>query len=394
MSYIPITPFGRSMSVELIEHHRSTTKAMPETGVNKYEILRKLTSARAKFGLSDRALNVLQALLSFHPETELNANGKPLTVFPSNASICERLNGMACSTMRRHLAVLVDTGLIVRRDSPNGKRYVKRYSGAPQAFGFDLTPLVTRLDEISELARDAREVIEEMDRLKRSVSLMRRDLAGLAELGADMHPERAIWDAFSDAALLAARLMRRKLSLAELNTLKGELASHLAEAKAAFQIEDTTKTSTSDVQNEQHYLNSNKDICRLNETAKKPAEHLARKTKCYEIEKDQSNVPIQIVRALCREIWNYTNTSLTHWAQLVEAAQKVGPMMGLHKSVWDETVDAMGQVEAAIVVACMLDRFAEIEIPNGYLKALSRKARAGRFSSGPMVMALARKEVA
>ncbi len=56
--------------------------------------------------------------------------------------------GMPASTLRRHLAVLVDAGLIVRRDSPNGKRYArKNRAGAIElAFGFDLSPLVVRSD--------------------------------------------------------------------------------------------------------------------------------------------------------------------------------------------------------------------------------------------------------
>jgi len=46
--------------------------------------------------------------------------------------------------------------LIIRRDSPNGKRYARK-SGAGEielAFGFDLSPLVVRSEEFEHLAAD------------------------------------------------------------------------------------------------------------------------------------------------------------------------------------------------------------------------------------------------
>ena len=131
----------------------STNPASSPIGVDKWEALRALGVARKRYGLSDRELSVLQALISFHPGRTLDPRGGPLVVYPSNRTICERLNGMPCSTMRRHLARLVAVGLIIRRDSPNGKRYSRRYAGEKIAFGFDLTPLAARFQEFSDAAR-------------------------------------------------------------------------------------------------------------------------------------------------------------------------------------------------------------------------------------------------
>ncbi len=65
---------------------------------------------------------------------------------------------MAPATMWRHLAVLVDGGLIVRRDSPNGKRYTRKGSAGELelALGFDLSPLFVRAEEFEALAEDVR----------------------------------------------------------------------------------------------------------------------------------------------------------------------------------------------------------------------------------------------
>ena len=96
---------------------------------------------RPAIGVSERALAVLDALLSFHPETALSGEG--LIVFPSNQQLALRAHGMPPATLRRHLAALVDCGLIIRRDSPNGKRFARKGQGGAieMAFGFDLSPL-------------------------------------------------------------------------------------------------------------------------------------------------------------------------------------------------------------------------------------------------------------
>ncbi|MGZ2845964.1 plasmid replication protein RepC, partial [Pseudomonas aeruginosa] len=79
-----------------------------------------------------------------------------LVVFPSNQQLALRAHGMPASTLRRHLAALVDAGLIIRRDSPNGKRYARKGRGGEieLAFGFELSPLVVRAEEFEILAAE------------------------------------------------------------------------------------------------------------------------------------------------------------------------------------------------------------------------------------------------
>jgi replication initiation protein RepC len=140
MDYTPVTPFRRPINAAILHYQAAAQQDLPPSGVNKWEALRELAAARIAFGLSDRDLSVLQALVSFHQATIVGGNHSETVVHPSNKAICERLNGMPCSTMRRHLANLVQTGFVVRRDSPNGKRYARRYGDEKIAFGFDLAP--------------------------------------------------------------------------------------------------------------------------------------------------------------------------------------------------------------------------------------------------------------
>ena len=114
-------------------------------------ILRPAHGPLAIFCQTDRSLAVLYSLHRFLPDRTLQ-DGKPLVVFPSNASLSDRAHGMAESTMRRHLATLVQAGLISRQDSPNGKSFARQGADGPQAFGFDRRPLLLQAADITRFA--------------------------------------------------------------------------------------------------------------------------------------------------------------------------------------------------------------------------------------------------
>jgi replication initiation protein RepC len=66
----------------------------------------------------------------------------------------------------------------------------------------------------------------------------------------------------------------------------------------------------------------------------------------------------------------------------------VRSMVGISPSAWEEAQIVMGEVQAAVVVACILQRGAAIHSAGAYLRGLTRKAQAGEFSIGPVLMAL------
>lgn len=376
MGYHPITPFGRQVDAVLLKRQVAAHANHPP--VDKWHLLRELGVARSRYGLSDRDLSVLQALLSFHPETMLGG-GAQLVVHPSNASICERAHGMPCSTMRRHLARLVDAGLLIRRDSPNGKRYARRIAGAKIAFGFDLTPLLARRDEIETLADEIRAADAQLRALREIVSLMRRDLAGLAGYGRTEQPDNRLWDQLSDTAALAARDLRRKLDKAALEALEMTLREALNAAGEMLSTDleqvQTTDPITTHAQNEQHHQNSQKDT--IESKAEAPAA-----------------IPFRLIQSTCTEIAVYAGERVTGWDGLLAAAEKVRPMTGISTSAWEDAKSVMGNVAASVAVSAMLERFSEIRSPGGYLRHLTRKARESTFSVLPMLLALANRPTA
>ncbi len=130
--------------------------------------------------MQDRALAVLNALLSFYPETELSAE-RAMIVFPSNAQLSVRAHGISGRTLRRCLAALVEAGLIERHDSPNGKRYAHRDGDGDieAAFGFSLAPLHARAAELSAMAMRVAEEARLFKRAREALTICRRDVRKL-----------------------------------------------------------------------------------------------------------------------------------------------------------------------------------------------------------------------
>lgn len=184
----PITPFGRRpLSLSTVEAQRGVREFPEGKPAHKWQVFRNICEARASLAISDRALMVLNALLSFHPDTVLTAGATDLVVFPSNRLLALRAHGMAASTLRRHLAALVDHGLVLRRDSPNGKRYARKTPSGDieQAFGFDLGPMVARSDEFAAAAEAAIAKRQALGILRERMTLARRDIAKMIATGVE-----------------------------------------------------------------------------------------------------------------------------------------------------------------------------------------------------------------
>ena len=204
MQRLTTTSFGRRpVTAAQLEAVARLDRPAPVASIDKWELLTQLTAARESYELSDRTLRVLAVLLGVHREREL-IDGSSLIVYASNATLCERAHGMPESTLRRHLAALVASGLIARHDSPNGKRYKRRDASGSvvRAYGFDLRPLLLRAGEIAHHARAAEIRRNEIALLREEVVLLIRDASDLAQLGRASELDEGL-DAIEDAVILA-----------------------------------------------------------------------------------------------------------------------------------------------------------------------------------------------
>jgi replication initiation protein RepC len=178
-THIATTPFGRRpMSLAMLALQKEAAEIPEGKTVDKWKVYRDLCEAKSLVGVGDRALAILAALFSFYPDDHLSEDNG-LVVFPSNRQLALRAHGMSEVTLRRHLAALVSCGLIIRRDSPNGKRYARkgREGGLEEAFGFSLAPLLMRAEEFADAAESVRADSRALKLMRERITLYRRDIA-------------------------------------------------------------------------------------------------------------------------------------------------------------------------------------------------------------------------
>jgi len=367
MRHISMTPFGRQpVTAGLLATQALAEAPAPDAPIDKWVLLKDLSEARANFSLSDRNLAVLSALLTFLPARELRDDA--LTVFPSNASLSARLHGMPESTLRRHLAALVDAGMLLRHDSPNGKRYATRDGKGriEQVFGFSLRPLLLRATEIATAAASARETARNIRKVRQTIALLWRDLSQLVacELGS-AHPGLA------ERLAALQPLLRRKLGLEQLLLLSDTLRELLENiAPTASKPEEM---SGNDIQNERHQQSSDSD----NQESE------------YAMKQEKQLLPLELVLKAAPEILEYALCPVRTWRDLEALAEFVHPMMGITTETWRQASEILGRSATATVLACILQRLDRINSPGAYLRRLTNTPN---FQTGPMVMALLRAE--
>ena len=393
----PTTPFGRrTLTLAHVATQMAASNRPPDKVVHKWQVFRTICTARPKLAVSERSLAVLNALLSFYPETTLTGE-EDLIVFPSNEQLCLRTHGMPPSTLRRQLAALVDAGLIVRRDSPNGKRYARKGRGGEikLAFGFDLAPLVVRAEEFERLAQEIEAETRAIKLAKERITLCRRDIAKMIATGIDEGvPTRRAGQ--GPANWQEVHLVFRTLVEGLTRTATREDLDETAEAMSALADDilnllenqvKTTNVSANESTGERHKQNSNPNSPielepslqegRAARAAPKPEPKVAAE-RAY---------PLGMVLSACPDIVDYAKGGISHWRDLLAAAAVVRGALGISPSAWEEAQSAMGETQAAIVVACLLQRSSAITCAGGYLRELTRKAGAGEFSLGPILMA-------
>ena len=281
----------------------------------RWPLLDAVADARADWGLTDRSVAVLRALLTFLPQGERVAT----VVFPSNRTLAKRLMGMPESTLRRHLARLVAAGLVARRRSPNGKRYRVGRGADALAFGLDLGPFFAAGRRILEAARDAAD---------------RRDRARVLRARVRIAAARAAMDGAARAEI--ARRLRRVLGEAELRAM-------LATVEAMPPAPDGDAAGA---QSERHT--------------------------------DPEREPKTVVAEAMDAVGRFADTRVRCEADLERVGGRAAQGMQITGG-WDEARRRHGPGWGMMALAYLLRLGATVRRPDAYLRALARRAERGAF---------------
>lgn len=387
-THIAATPFGaRPMSLALLAAQRESRKNLPEVkAVDKWQLYKNLCEGKTVIGVSDRSLAVLSALLSFYPDSELSEEGG-LIVFPSNKQLSLRAHGMPDPTLRRHLAALLTAGLLLRRDSPNGKRYAHkgRAGDIEEAFGFSLAPLLVRADEIAAAAEQVRAENAALRLTRERVTLQRRDIYKLIEVAFEEGLAgnwKTLWSRFR----AVVDTIPRRANLGQLEAILAELSVIREEVDNTLNCNDNDEfISGNDAHSDRQQSESNPDSHFEFEPALEKSWGTAeRGRKTIEPAK---GFPLGLVLKACPDIEEYAAGGISNWRDLMATAAQVRGYLGISPSAYADALEVIGQENTAVVIACILQRAQHIHSAGGYLRSLTDKATAGEFSVGPMLMA-------
>ncbi|MGO4198869.1 plasmid replication protein RepC [Rhizobium sp. YAF28] len=388
------TPFGRRpMSLALMRGQLQAESVKPDKSVDKWKVFRDVCEARPLLDISDRTLAVLNALLSFYPENRLSGEAS-MVVFPSNRQLIVRAHGIAVTTLRRHLAALVDAGLIIRKDSANGKRFARRKTSGEleDAYGFSLAPLLARSEELAAMAQKIEADRIALRRARERLTICRRDVRKLIDAAiGDAVPGN--WDEIEAAYARHLACLPRNPKASDLDSVRlkfEELRTDIVNLLTNF--DNFKKTTASVVQNEPHIQNSDIDSLELESAPVVQVETLPIASGTVRLDGSQKIFPLALILQACPQMSDYAQGgSIRGWRDLVTTAVTVRSMLGITPETYQAACESLGRENAAVVIACMLERATHINSPGGYLRDLTRKGARGEFSLGPMLMALARQ---
>jgi replication initiation protein RepC len=311
---------------------------------DKWDILAHLTAAAEIYELNHRTLGVLKALMTFLPGRIIDPSHLGAIVFPSNRTLSNRLNGMPDSTLRRHLARLVQLGIVNRHESANRKRFARKVGqGIQIAFGFDLSPLARQQAAIEGDAIAAKQTHD-------ALLSLRSEVAHLRQRHIDQFGQSALSDDI-------ARALRRKPETDELAQIKENL---------------TKQMSAFDGQNERHIHNefiNNSDSQKSIET----------------IQSNDQTVTLEVVVETCKEFKAFFPEPVRNWHTLIGIADRLTTMIGIDQQVFKEAIDKLGVKGATIAVLCILEKLGSVQNPGGYLRSLSQSATSDQASCRKML---------
>lgn len=367
---------------------RPAQKANPKDVNPLWAVLRDLRSARDCFGLKDRTLTVLQALISLAPKS-----GASTRIFASNITLSDRANGMGERTLRRHIRILVGLGLIERHDSTNRKRYARRDpdTGELVGYGFDLSPLKERA---SEIAHKAAETAREAGR----IALLRDRLMSLRQALLEAGDPK-------EHAESLRKLLRRKLNVTQLEELiaNAELGAS-SRPPAPSGIADDL--SGNDGQNDRHIQRSNteefeSDTCNEENTTRDASarnnqsmEHkipvLPDVARGHAQKKEAPDISLRDIKAACPEIFLYAIEPVQRWQDMNRLGRSVATMAGITEELIEQAEQKLGKTGFAVTLAAMIQMGSKIRSHGAYLRSLVSGRNADSFDPLALVTRMAR----
>lgn len=269
-------------------------------------------------------------------------------------------------------------------------------SQVEQAYGFDLAPIVARAEELERLADAIRGEKKAFRVAKERLTLLRRDTVKLIEAGIEEGVPGSWGRVQQTYQAIISRLPRtapRQLIEQVCDDLQ-DLHDEIRDVLESFV--KTQNPDANGAHSGRHIQTSNTESLSESEYGfreKNEAGGSAGETDNVR-SLPKRDLPLGIVLEACPNLRELAQGGeIRHWRDFLATAELARPMLGISPSAWLEAKQAMGEQHAAITLAAIYQRSDQINNAGGYLRSLTEKAKAGKFSTWPMVMALLNAEL-
>jgi replication initiation protein RepC len=385
------------------------------------QILAAFKRAAPSLGMSSRQVHAVDWLMGFTWPQDWEDGQRPI-VWPSAALMRESL-GLAVTQTKMLTRSLVELGLVIMRDSANGKRFGRRGQDGRivEAYGFDLSPLAVRHQEFIALAEAAARERERRKELRRRTTIARRGLGQIIETA------REELSAFEEWELLAQKATAFSLKipkLEDLDALEDAVASLEALHQAAlgqFQLASAqSKSAMTELSAKPLLISVDKDplgpekrphitatnlefnlerdtvVCAMKGRAPtqkgafdRPGREQGRGGGAPPgdpISRQQEGETLKItplgVVHLAPRLRQYLRTEQPNWPDLVEAADWLRHELRISREGWISACSTMGRETAAISVALISTKeTSHFSVgPGAYLTGMTKAARAGNLN--------------
>lgn len=332
-----------------------------------WSIFRVLRDAAPRLGIKPKVVQTLSALLSCVKP------GRGMICFASNVELQRRLAGVSDKTIRRHLAELAEAGVIRRRSSPNGKRYSTRdpLSGAIEAYGIDLSPMIENRDRWSIALAEAERDKARIRHLRTKILARLAWIDDRGHGGIDTTVARTLLRRTSlTPALLEEILAKLDDSMRAQDEPQPPYSSETPEIKEN-PADPLTATAG---QNDRHLFKSY------------PEDHesdLGRETEKAHEDGDQDMlVKLQVG---CRSAMEFALEPITTWDAADRHARTLAPMIGIDHALLAQAKERLGLRNAAITVLAMVQLQPRIRNMQAYFRSLVTGKRSVQFSPATLL---------
>lgn len=348
-------PSGKRVDLTL-----SADNAKPD----RFAVMETLSQSAPLLGVGPSVVATVDALLSCLPPHRNHD-----MVYASNATLVLKRNGISDRTLRRHLAQLVDLGLVTRVDSPNGKRYSKRdpSMGTAIRFGINLAPLFAAYDKLVTLAQKRAAEKTKLNYLRTKLRIAIRYLDQLS---------------LPDTADHARKVLRRQLSVDQLETWLASLEIQMP------QIKDVTvetplsdqEMSASNGQNVRHQQSSKKEKIEQN------VDEVPKNDQATEL-----SVSLNDLVKACPEAASFLPAPLSSPYDVIAHAKRLAPMIGIDRHCYESAENYLEPLGAALTIWGLMEQQHKIFRFGAYFRSITSGNRRETFDPWRLINRLVQK---